>query len=61
MTLGTVAVRPKIIAFALYTRHDCNGHDCATTAIRHDYRNDDDDSRAAADGGGSAVTVGNVQ
>ena len=39
----------------MYTRHDCDDHDCTTTALHHEYRNDDDDSRTAADGGGSVV------
>ena len=41
----------------MYTRHDCDDHDCTTTALHHEYRNDDDDSRTAADGGGSAVRI----
>ena len=53
--------RDKNDAFTMYTRHDCDDHDCTTTALHHEYRNDDDDSRTAADGGGSVVRIENEQ
>ena len=58
-TMNRDRARQKNDAFTMYTRHDCDDHDCTTTALHHEYRNDDDDSRTAADGGGSAVRIEN--